>query len=224
MFDTVSKTIFIKNFHKISKEKALAICIVVTLFAMILEIGFSFISHSLMLFSDGIHMLTHALSLMITLLSIIIAKRTKNKLVELVAVTINSMALFYFGIFIFFESIDRFMEPEIIDLTYTIPIAVVGLAVNIFTAVLLNQTGIEDLNTKSAFAHMISDTLLSVSVVLGTVIIYFTGLYFIDALLSIIVSVFVVKWAVDLLKSTATTLKFIESTPLIYEQGEKSLE
>lgn len=217
MFDTISKAMFLKNVKAISKEKALMISISITLMVMVLEIAFSFIGNSLMLFSDGIHMFTHALSLIITLLSMVIARKTKNKSVELIAVTINGMMLFYFGIYIFFESIDRLLEPRTIQLTYTLAVAVIGLIVNVFTAVLLNQSGIEDLNTKSAFAHMVSDTLMSVSIVIGTLIIYFTKLYVIDAILSIIVSVLIIKWAVDLLRSTAIVLNYENNRKLFLQ-------
>lgn len=147
----------------------------------------------------------------------VIARKTKNKSVELIAVTINGMMLFYFGIYIFFESIDRLLEPRTIQLTYTLAVAVIGLIVNVFTAVLLNQSGIEDLNTKSAFAHMVSDTLMSVSIVIGTLIIYFTKLYVIDAILSIIVSVLIIKWAVDLLRSTAIVLNYENNRKLFLQ-------
>lgn len=217
MFDTISKAMFLKNVKAISKEKALIISISITLMVMVLEIAFSFIANSLMLFSDGIHMFTHALSLIITLISMVIAKKTKNKSVELIAVTINGMMLFYFGIYIFFESIDRLLEPKMIQLSYTMAVAVIGLVVNVFTAVLLNQSGIEDLNTKSAFAHMVSDTLMSVSIVMGTLIIYFTKLYVIDAILSIIVSVLIIKWAVDLLRSTAIVLNYENNRKLFLQ-------
>ena len=223
MFEKISNAIFINNLKSISKEKALIISITVTLIVMVLEIVFSFISNSLMLFSDGIHMLTHALSLFITLLSMIIAKKTKNKSVELIAVSINGMMLFYFGIYIFFESIDRLIDPRVIDLSYTLSIAFIGLVVNIFTAILLNQSGIEDLNTQSAFAHMISDTLMSISILVGAVVIYFTRLYMIDALLSIIVSVLVIKWAVDLLRNVAVILKYNYGNSSLIVKKEKQL-
>ncbi len=195
----------IKNW--LPKEKALLICIVITLMVMVLEFVFSYISHSLMLFSDGVHMFTHALSLIITLISILIAKKIKNKSVELIAVTINGMMLFYFGLFIFFESIDRIITPEPINISYTVGIACIGLVVNLFTAYLLYQSGIEDLNTKSAFAHMMADTLMSVAIVVGAGVIYFTNFYVIDALLSIIVSILVMKWAFDLLNKIARILR-----------------
>ncbi len=224
MFEKISTALFIPHLKRISKEKALIISIAITLAVMVLEIVYSFIANSLMLFSDGIHMLTHALSLFITLLSMIIARKTENKMVELVAVTINGMMLFYFGIYIFFESIDRLIEPRAIQLTYTLSIAFIGLVVNIFTAILLNQSGIEDLNTQSAFAHMISDTLMSISIVVGAGIIYLTKLYMIDAILSIIVSVLVIKWAVDLLRNVAVILKYnIGNRPEIVAKKEKQL-
>jgi cobalt-zinc-cadmium efflux system protein len=222
MFERISKQLFLPNVKSITKEKALTISIIITLVVMFLEIVFSFISHSLMLFSDGIHMLTHALSLIITLLSIIISKKTKNKSVELVAVTINGLTLFYFGAYIFIESFERLSNPEVIDLSYTLLIAFIGLIVNVFTALLLNQTGIEDLNTKSAFAHMIADTLMSVSILVGAVLIYFTGWYIIDAILSIVVSLLVMKWAFDLLRQIARVLREYTPMPFFYEENSEN--
>lgn len=202
---------------KFSDKSILILSICLTLMVMVLEIAFSFIANSLMLFSGGMHMFTHALALIITLLSMLIARKTKNKSVELIAVTINGMILFYFGIYIFFESIDRLLEPRMIQLTYTLAVAIIGLIVNVFTALLLNLSGIEDLNTRSAFAHVVSVTLMSVSIVIGTLIIYFTKLYVIDAILSIVVSVLIIKWAVDLLRSTAIVLNYENNRKLFLQ-------
>ena len=204
--------------NPINKEKALLWCITIAIGTMLLEFIFSYLSNSLMLFSDGVHMFTHALSLIVTLISIVIAKKTKNKVAELIAVTINGMTLFYLGIYIMFESFERLVEPAAINLNYTVSIALIGLLVNLLTAVLLYLSGLEDLSTKSAFTHMMADTFMSISIIVGAAIIYATGLFIIDPLLSGLVSILVMKWAFDLFKQLAEVLNISEALGLGFKE------
>jgi cobalt-zinc-cadmium efflux system protein len=90
-------------------------------------------------------------------------------------------------------------------------IGVVGLLVNIATALLLWKASKESLNVRSAFIHMLGDTGSSVGVVIGAFIIYFTGFYIIDPIFSIIIAILILIWSISLIRDSVRIL--MESTP-----------
>ena len=70
----------------------------------------------------------------------------------------------------------------------------------------------DNINLKSAFIHMLSDALSSVAIIIGYIVIYFTSWYFVDIILALIVSLVILKWAIDILKNSTNTL--LESSPV----------
>lgn len=192
---------------RLTKTQAILICIGITLIVMAIELFYSYVANSLMLFSDGLHMFSHAASLGISLSAIYIAERTQNEKVESWAAFINGIGLIVFTIYIFIESYLRLMSPEAIEVNSTFVVAIIGLVVNLFTAWILSSTGVEDLNTKSAFLHMLADTFSSVAIILGTVIIIYTDWFWIDALLSAIVAYVVGKWSIGLIRQSVKELR-----------------
>lgn len=202
---------FVKNnLLQLSKPQAMWLCIAITLAVMAVEIVYSHIANSLMLFSDGLHMFSHAASLGVSLSAIYIAGRTNNGLVELWAAAANGLGLLVFTVYIFMESYFRFMNPMSIEVNGTFLVAVLGLVVNLSTAYILASTGIEDLNTRSAFLHMLADTFSSMAILGGTVVIMYTDWFWIDAILSAVVAYVVGKWSIGLLQDV---LKAVRNRP-----------
>ena len=203
----IATKLFDRNYLGINKEQALLLCITITLAVMAVELIYSEITNSLMLFSDGLHMLSHAASLGISWLGIAMAKRWKNGRSELWAALINGIGLLVFTLYIFYESFERLADPSSIIVYHTLLVAILGLLVNLTTAWILGTTGIEDLNTKSAFLHMLADTFSSVAIIVGAIIIAYTDWFIIDTLLSVVVAIVVGKWAWGLIRSAVRELR-----------------
>ncbi len=198
----------------INKVAALGWCVGITLVVMAIEFAAAALTRSLMLYSDALHMLSHAFSLGVSLTAVLIAKRqlrgaepTFETRPELWAALINGVGLIGFSGYIIYEGIVRIFDPVAISTPETFAVAVVGLLVNLLTAVILSASGLEDLNTKSAFMHMLADTFSSVAIVVGTVVIYFTEWFVIDALLSLVVAGVIAKWAIGLVRDATAGLK-----------------
>ena len=75
------------------------LCMLITLVVMAVELIYSKLTNSLMLFSDGLHMLSHAASLGVSLLGMIIAKKRQNDRAELIAALINGIGLLGFTVY-----------------------------------------------------------------------------------------------------------------------------
>ncbi len=215
--------------HRGTDKKVLKWALSITLITMFLEFFYGFLSNSLALISDAIHMFTHSFALIVSLLAIIIASKTApiSKTfgyyrIEVIAAFINGITIILSIIWIVYEAYQRFVEPQVIDIKTAIIVAIIGLFVNIITGVILMQGDKDNINLKSAFIHMLSDALSSVAIIIGYIVIYFTSWYFVDIILALIVSLVILKWAIDILKNSTNTL--LESSPVDLKEVQEYIE
>ena len=180
------------------KENSLIKCMILTFIAMIVEVYYGYITNCLVLFSDGIHMLSHVFSLFVSFAGFYLYRKTQSNKYGIRAAILNSFSLILFSIPLFIEALNRLFNPETIDLYYSLIIGFIGLFVNLICAYMLNKSGVEDLNSKSAYMHMIGDLLTSISVILGVVIIYFLNWKWIDPIFTFILCFFMIYWGIDL--------------------------
>ena len=101
-----------------------------------------------------------------------------------------------------YEAFGRFQHPEQIPGKIVAEIAVIGIFINGLSAFLFFREKEKDLNIKSAFLHLFSDTLISIGLVLGGLLMYYTHLYWIDPLLSVVICLVIVWSTWNLLRSS----------------------
>ncbi|MCL6086843.1 MAG: cation diffusion facilitator family transporter [Actinobacteria bacterium] len=200
------------------ERKRLLTAIILTGTMMIAELTGGFITGSLALLSDAGHMFTHAFALLISFLAILYAARPATKersfgfyRVEIIAALFNGITLLAITVFIVWEAYKRIINPQPVSGKGMFIIAVIGLIVNIITALILWKASRESLNVRSAFTHMIGDAGSSVGVVIGAIIIYFTDLYIVDSIFSIIIAILILIWSISLIRDSVRIL--MESTP-----------
>jgi cobalt-zinc-cadmium efflux system protein len=215
--------------HRGTDKKVLKIALTITFITMLAEFFYGFLSNSLALISDAIHMFTHSFALIISLVAIIIASKEAplSKTfgyyrAEVLAAFINGITIVLSILWILYEAIDRFLNPQTIDVKTAMIVAVIGLIVNIITGVILMQGDKNNINLKSAFVHMLSDALSSVAIIIGYIVISFTNWYFIDVILAVLVTFVIGRWAVDVLKHSVNTL--MESSPLDISEVQQFIE
>lgn len=215
--------------HRGTDKKVLKWALGITLITMFLEFFYGFLSNSLALISDAIHMFTHSFALIISLVAIIIASKQAPLektfgyyRVEVLAAFINGITIVLSIIWIVYEAIERFLNPSEIDVKTAMIVAIIGLVVNIITGVILMQGDKHNINLRSAFIHMLSDALSSVAIIIGYIVIHFTSWYFIDILLAVIVAFVIGRWAIDVLRHSINTL--MESSPVDLEEVKAFIE
>jgi len=136
----------------------------------------------------------------ISLFSLRVAYREKSsrntygfKRAEIIAALINSILLFITLAYIFYESVQRLIHPQEVSSIIMLPVAIIGLLGNFFSAVLLFKESQKSINLKSTFLHIVIDTISSIIVIVGGLIIHYTGWFYIDPILSLIVITYVLK-------------------------------
>jgi cobalt-zinc-cadmium efflux system protein len=211
--------------HRPLQRRALFLSLVLTGAAMGLELVGGILTGSLMLLSDAVHMLSHAVALAVSYLAIRMATRPRTPRshyglfrAEILASLLNGLGLLALCAWIVAESIARLRAPEPIQGLEMLVVAAIGLVINVATAWILARSGAEDLNTRSALLHMVGDLLSSVVVVLGGLVLIGTGWTWIDPVLSLLVAALMLVWSFGLVRSSCSVL--LERAPESVEPHE----
>ncbi|MFQ5452591.1 MAG: cation diffusion facilitator family transporter [Candidatus Zixiibacteriota bacterium] len=178
-----------------------------------------FISGYLALIADAVHNLSDVAALGLAWLGVkgsefpATKKSTYGyKRIEVMTAFISAVSLVVIAIFIIIEAYDRFVNPQ--PLTHPwlfLTVAVIGLVGNIFSIWLLHSDKDKSLNMKTAFLHMAYDAISSVVVIIGGILIFITGLYGIDAVLSLFIAI-MIFWSSYLVIKEAVLI-FLEAVP-----------
>lgn len=204
--------------HRPKQRRALALCLILTTVTMIAETVGGFMTGSLMLLSDAVHMFSHAVSLSVSYFAIWMAARPRTSRshygffrAEILASFVNGLGLVLLALWIMVEAVERLNSPIEVAGGPMIAVALIGLIVNLATVWILGRSHAEDLNTKSALLHMIGDLFSSVVIVIGGVVLMRTGWVWLDPALSCLVALVILWWSVGLLRSSCSIL--LERTP-----------
>jgi cobalt-zinc-cadmium efflux system protein len=189
-------------------QSILAWALGLTLFFAGVEVVFGFISNSLALISDAGHMVTDSAALGLALLAQLIAKRPPTAKhtfgfgrSEALAAFVNGLAMLGVIAWISFEALQRLATPEKVQGSVVMIVASIGLAINIIVAWVLSHDK-ASMNTRAALIHVMGDLLGSVAAIISGAIIYYTGWMPIDPILSIFVSLLILKSTVGVLKES----------------------
>ncbi len=202
----------------INRSRLLA-AFAVTVVFMLAEVVGGWISGSLALLADAGHMLTDAGALLLALLATHFAQRKPASYqtfgmfrLTTLSAFVNALALLVITVLIVWEAVLRFSTPQPVSGGLMLGIAVAGLLANILCFFLLRQgTGEQNLNVRAAALHVLGDLLGSVGAIIAALLIMWTGWTPFDPILSIVVSLLILRSARQLLRDSAREL--LESAP-----------
>jgi len=196
------------HFAEHRSQAVLAIALALTLGFACVEVVTGFIANSLALISDAGHMVTDAASLGLALLAQLIAKRRPSAQysfgygrAEALAAFVNGIAMLAIVGWISFEAVQRFAAPEPVAGHTVMIVAGIGLAVNLIVAWTLSRDQ-ESMNTRAALVHVMGDLLGSVAALIAGAVIMWTGWMQIDPLLSLVVSLLILKSTAGILRES----------------------
>ncbi|MBW4888856.1 cation diffusion facilitator family transporter [Mucilaginibacter sp. HMF5004] len=193
-------------------NSAFVIGIILNSAFVIIEVITGLITGSLSLLTDAGHNLSDVAALALALLAFKLSKVRSNKQYTygykrstIIVSLLNAFILIAGIAVIVYEAIVRFMHPQSIEGATIAWVAFVGIGVNAFTAWLFtrgDKSKDKDLNVKGAYLHMAVDAIVSLGVVISGVIIYFTHLYWIDSVVSLIIGIVILLGTWNLLKDS----------------------
>ncbi|MEW5817279.1 MAG: CDF family Co(II)/Ni(II) efflux transporter DmeF [Spirochaetota bacterium] len=231
------------NIEKKAIEKRTLIVVIITFVTMLAEIVFGWMSNSMALLADGWHMGTHAFALGISLLAYILARQFSKDhkftfgtwKIEILGAYTSAIVLGIVGLIMIFTSVERIINPLSIHYNQALLVALIGLSINMLSAVILNfnehsyehehshhHHKHKDLNLKSAYLHVVADALtsaLAIAALLGAKYLKWNWL---DPFMGIVGAGLIIHWAASLIKETAGILLEREmDSPLVKEIKEQ---
>lgn len=182
-------------------------------FITVVQIVGGIFSNSLSLLSDAFHNLGDSSALLIAYIANRVSRKKPDmqktfgyKRIEILAALFNGVVLIAICLFLFWEAYERFVSPEPIKSGLMLIVATFGLIANAVSIVILQKGKNENLNVKAAYLHLMGDTLSSVAVIAGGIVMWKFGIYWIDPLISVLVGIYIIYHTWSIVKETADIL------------------
>jgi cobalt-zinc-cadmium efflux system protein len=198
------------------KGRNLIITIVLNLLITVAQAVGGLISGSLSLLSDALHNFSDVISLLVSFVANAFAKRkaTTNttfgyKRAEIIAAFVNAATLIIIAFILIKEAVERFFVPQEITPNIVIGLAFLGILANGFSVLLLKKDAHKNMNMKSAYLHLLTDMMASVAVLIGGLLMKFYALYWVDAVLTILIALYLIYVGFDLLKTATKVLMLL---------------
>lgn len=201
-----------------SSRRRLLLAFFSQLIFFIVELVGGLLTNSLALIADAGHMLSDVAALGLSLLALFFTKkpRTPQKTygyhrLEILVALINGLVLWAMAAYILFDAYGRFFNPPAIASLPLMIIAGMGLLVNLFGVMVLYPTKDQSLNLRSAFFHLLADSLGSVAAIGAGLAIFLKGWYWFDPLAGMAIAVLIIIGSGQLVWEAADIL--MEATP-----------
>jgi cobalt-zinc-cadmium efflux system protein len=204
--------------HHAVNEKNLLAATFLNLVITIVEIAGGILSGSLALLSDALHNLSDTFATFIAYLATIIGRREANqkktfgyKRMEILAALTNAVILIVISVFLMKEAWHRWQNPAPINSMIMLVVGMIGLLANLYAVLILRKDASKSINVKAAYIHLIGDSLSSVVVIIGAVMIQIFQIAWIDPIITFIISIYIIRSGFVILKDSVNIL--MQSAP-----------
>lgn len=196
-----------------SFNRAFGIAVGLNLLFTIFQVIYAFVASSMGLLADAVHNFGDVFGLVLAwgasiLLRLPARKRYSYgfKRTTILAALTNAIILVATSAIIAFESIYKLLNLTPVNGKIVIIVAFIGIFINGGTALLFMKGAHDDLNIKGAFLHLLSDALISLGVVIGGIIILYTGKMWVDPLIGLIIVVIILWGTWGLLRNSVSLI------------------
>ena len=204
--------------HHPVNENNLLVATFLNLVITVVEIAGGLLSGSLALLSDALHNLSDTFATFIAYLAILIGKREANqkktfgyKRMEILAALINAVILIVMSVFLMKEAWHRWQNPAPINSMIMLVVGMIGLLANLYAMLILRKDAGKSINVKAAYVHLIGDSLSSVVVIIGSVLIRIYKIDWIDPIITVVISIYIIRSGFVILKESVNIL--MQSAP-----------
>lgn len=199
--------------HDDLKGRNLLISIVLNILITVAQAIGGVISGSLSLLSDALHNFSDVLSLIVSYIANKYAKKEASfdktfgyKRAEIIAAFVNAASLIIVALYLVYEAVERFLNPQEIESNLVIWLALLGIVANGFSVLLLRKSAKENMNMRSAYLHLFTDMSASVAVLVGGLLMKYFDWYWVDGVLTILIAIYLIFMGYDLLKKSFKVL------------------
>ncbi len=207
-----------------SQQKKLGVTIILNMLITVAQGIGGFLTGSLSLLSDALHNFSDVISLIVSYIASILTKKEPTvkktfgyKRAEIIAAFINTLSLVILSVFLVIEAIKRFQHPHEIESKWVIIFALLAIIINGISAILLHHDSKENMNIRSSYLHLLSDTVTSVAVLTAGILMFYFKVYWIDGILTMIISAYLIFISWNLLMETIKALMLFTPSNIILE-------
>lgn len=216
--------------HHDLRGRNLLISIILNILITISQVVGGIISGSLSLISDALHNFSDVLSLAVSYIANKYSKKQASlnktfgyKRSEIIAAFINAATLMIVAIYLVYEAIMRFFNPKEIESGIVIWLALLGIAANGFSVLLLRKSARDNMNMRSAYLHLLTDMSASVAVLVGGLLMKFFGWFWVDSVLTILIAIYLIFMGYDLLKKSFKVLMLFTPDDINLEEMRETI-
>jgi len=216
--------------HNELSGKNLLISILLNILITISQIIGGLISGSLALLSDALHNFSDVLSLVISYIANLLAKKEASinrtfgyKRAEILAAFINASTLIIVAILLIIEAIKRFINPQEIESNLVIWLSFIAILGNGISVLLLRKDSKVNMNMRSAYLHLLTDMMASVAVLVGGLLMKFYEIFWVDSLLTLVIALYLIWVGFDLFKESFKVLMLFTPNELHIQDIVKEL-
>ena len=170
------------------------------------------------LLSDAGHNFTDALALLLAAIGLYLQSKPADQVktygyqrAGVIAAFLNASTLGIIALIIFWEAVGRMMHPEPINDRLMLWVATGALVLNTGIVFALNSGRKGDINIRAAVVHMMGDAVGALAIIGAALVIHYTGFTYIDPILSILLGLFIIYTAWDIIRESLNIL--LEGTP-----------
>ena len=171
------------------------------------------IAGSLSLVSDGFHNLGDSASIVLSYYAHRISTHPQTsretfgfKRAQIIAAFVNSTFLMIISAILIIEAVAKLFQPEHINGQLMFIVAIVGAVANLLSALIMNHGAKHNLNLKATYLHLLSDTLSSVGIIVGGILIQLYGWFIVDPIVTILVALYIMSETLPIIKKTIIIL------------------
>ncbi|HSB61956.1 MAG TPA: cation diffusion facilitator family transporter [Vicinamibacteria bacterium] len=199
-------------------QRRLVVVLALTAVVLVVQVVGGLWTGSLALLADAGHLLTDVVGLGLALFAMKVAERPPTAertygyhRVEILAALVNGAVLVGIAVFILYEAGERFRNPPEVASGAMLALGVLGLSVNVAGVVLLRSGSARSLNLRGAYYEVLSDLLSSLGVIAAAAVMWTTGWYYADPIVSAAIGVFILPRTWSLMREAVHVL--LEGTP-----------
>jgi cobalt-zinc-cadmium efflux system protein len=220
--------------HHDHVQRNLIITVVLNVIITITQIAGGIISGSLALISDALHNLSDSLAIILAWAANIVSRRPRTtrssfgfQRAEIIAAFINGLVLVAISGYLVIEAVNRFIHMQKVDPKWMFWLGLLGMVANGVSALILHKDRKDSINLKAAYLHLLGDAFTSIAVILGAVAIYTMGWYWVDPLVTLLISSYLFVQTFSILKEAIEILMQMSPTgldPLMVEEAIRKME
>ena len=216
--------------HPDLKGRNLLISIFLNIGITLAQVIGGLLSGSLALLSDALHNFSDVLSLVISYGARRLGKKKASshktfgyKRAEILAAFINAASLMVVAVILMKEAVERLMHTQEIESNLVIWLALIAIAGNGFSVLLLKKDADQNMNMKSAYLHLLTDMMASVAVLIGGILMKYFQIYWVDAILTLLIGIYLIYMGYDLLKESTKVLMLFTPKSVVIQDIVESI-